>query len=866
MMITSVSGDTIDWGKSHPVLTYGGDVRRLTRNVKHLTGLSEAELRKRWSDPAREKEGALAARSSFGLWQATGDAKWRETGVRLCIAALRDLHSVSTKSLCQRIDERGIKNPDHFLLRDACLLYAFHFRLTQDAESAERAGALLARFSEAIPNWRIYVPHYGADKWSRECPQTTEGFYKDWDATGLWGTWIYLDLDAATPLLEAYDLIYDSGVLQANETLGSVEGMLRRHVQVQRNYGRVLSNMDGVQIRGILRFANVLREPEWVHFCAKWVADIYKTQFYADGWWHEGTPSYHKQIHHNLQGTVKRHLQGYSDPPGFVSQQDGAHYENLDFATIVGGALDRADAALRDIQQPNRICQVLNDTAFPQPVWWAPPMEQATSLLFGCMGHAILGTGSGKGNMVQASLSFGGTHGHEHFDCLSMTLFAKGHELISETRYRPQGISNTTREWHGMTAGHVTVVVDGMDQADRQSAAAQGTPYRRERQPEDAIPGVPDWHYRWQGHGNALNDGKLRLFNADFEMVQVVEADGERAYGGLVELEAYRRTILLVKINEEDTYVVDVFRVKGGKTHDYMLHSCLDVPHKLEMSIPLKPVGEPGAVLHKYIGSLRNARTDGPWQATFAMKDGNMGLRTFMLAQKGTEIIAGDAPAMRREGTAPFLAVRQHDGESIFVAVHHPFTQNSLVRSVEAVSLKGGASDGVAIRIVLPNAVDTVFVSQGATGHLASADGKTELRGHIGHVRQAADGKGWLYAVDAERLQHGENVTGGSGYAGMISATLRVEAGADRNAFLTDTKIPLGDDLAGHTLMIDEGGVLVQSFTIARISRIDGKTAIEVAVEPGMTITPGLIKLEYYPGWGIRGKARFRIAGAALTR
>ena len=866
IMITSASADTIEWSKSHPVLTFGGDVRHLTENIKHLVGLSEEVLRKRWSDPAHKQEVGLATRSAFGLWETTEDAKWREVGARFCVAALGDMRSASTKSLCRRIDERGIRNPDHFLLRDACRFYAFHFLLTQDAVSARRAGALLGRFAEAIPTWQIYVPHYGDDKWAHGYPQTAEGFYKGWDATGLWGTWIYLDLSAAGALLEAYDLIHGSGVLQETGALVSVETMLRRHVQVQRNYGRVLGNMDGTQIRGILRFAEVLREPEWVHLCAKWVADIYKTQFYADGWWHEGTPSYHKQIHHGLQGIVKRSLQGYSDPSGFMSKQDGTRYDNLGFAAIVGGALDRADAALRDIQQPNRICQVLNDTAFPQRVWWAPAMKQATSVLFGCMGHAILGTGSGKGNMVQASLSFGGTHGHEHYDCLSMTFFGKGHELISETRYRPQQVSNTTREWHGMTAGHATVVVDGLNQTGRQSPAAKGTPYRRERQPEDAIPGIPDWRWRWMGHGNALNDGRLRLFNTDFGMVQVVEADGERAYGGLVELDTYRRTVLLVKIDEQEAYVVDVFRVKGGTTHDYMLHSCLDVPHEVELSLPLRPVGGHDNVLHKYITGLQAARTDGSWQVTFAMDDSDVCLRTFMLAQEGTEIIAGEAPAMRREGTAPFLVVRQSDGESVFVAVHHPFTQDSLVRGVEAVSLKAEASDGVALRIVLPDAVDTILVSQGATGHLISADGTSELRGHVAHVREASGGKGWLYAVDAERLLHGKSATGGGGYAGTISATLRVEAGDDRNAFLTDVDIPPGSNLAGHTLMVDEGGILVQSFTIARISRVDGKTAIEVADEPGMTITPGLIKLEYYPGWGIRGEARFRIAGAALVR
>ena len=41
---------------------------------------------------------------------------------------------------------------------------------------------------------------------------------------------------------------------------------------------------------------------------------------------------------------------------------------------------------------------------------------------------------------------------------------------------------------------------------------------------------------------------------------------------------------------------------------------------------------------------------------------------------------------------------------------------------------------------------------------------------------------------------------------------------------------------------------------------------VHSADEPGMTISPNLIKLEYFPCWGIEGEAQFRIAGSALLR
>ena len=72
--------------------------------------------------------------------------------------------------------------------------------------------------------------------------------------------------------------------------------------------------------------------------------------------------------------------------------------------------------------------------------------------------------------------------------------------------------------------------------------------------------------------------------------------------------------------------------------------------------------------------------------------------------------------------------------------------------------------------------------------------------------------------------------------------------------------------MAGRTLMVDQGGLLVQSFRIDRVEQREGRTLVHSRDEPGMTIKPGLVKQEYYPCWGIRGEAKFKIAGSALLR
>ena len=635
---------------------------------------------------------------------------------------------------------------------------------------------------------------------------------------------------------------------------------MRRHVEIQRRWGtNWFSNLDALQIRGIIHYARILNEPEWVHECVRWIKNIYGRCFYADGWWHEGTPSYHHQSHSWLRSVAVDLLQGYSDPPGFKSERDGTRFDNLDILKMLDRQFARADDALRNVVQPNGIYQVIHDTIFPHRAP-GPPMEKARSVLFGCVGHAILGTGEGKGNLTQASLHFGGAHGHAHRDCLNLVLFAKGKELISETRYRPGKATNSTREWHTSTAGHVTVVVDGKDQV------AWYHSIRRKQQPEDAIPGVRDWKSRWSNHGSVMIDGKLRLFNHDFSQVQVAEADGERSYGSLVKMAVYRRTIALVKISETDCYVVDVFRVRGGTTHDYLLHSCLDFPHKLTTSIAPKEK-LPGP-LHKYLTDVRVGRTDDSWSATFALDDGSASLKSFFLPQKGTEIVRGTGPAMRRLGVAPFLAVRQTDGESIFVAIHHPYVREPLVQRVDPLPL--GPDDGlaVAIRVTLRDRVDTIVSTMDEEPWTLrqTPDGEIRLRGRFTHIAEGSGGE-WLYLAQGDLLAAGEKTIRGSvTHKGLLTGTRRVEAGDPFDAFITDAKLPTDGSLNGRTLMVDEGGLLVQSFRIKSVEVREGQTLIHSHDEPGMTITPNLVKLEYFPCWGIRGQARFRIAGSGLLR
>lgn len=806
----------------HPVMRFTRGADGFPTRVAEIERADDERLRRLYLDEIAS--GAVVARrherrvyAAVGLWKATGDARYRTASVRACHAMLGDLLSATDERLQGAMDaDKGFTARSRSA-RDAAYHLALLYDLTGEQAHAHRAAVLLARFAEVMPNWPIQSPHYGPMAERKLLPRDWPDYHTTDLVNGIWGGWIYGSIGNGAALACAYDLIHRSGELQRLGVLEAVERELNWGIDFQLGYGREMGNMDATTMRGLIDVAQVLGRPEVVHHCIDWVRDMLRTMFFADGWWHEGSVSYHQQIHNSLQIVIRDYLQGYSDPPGYRSP-DGTRYDALDLLAELKRPIARAAAVLHDIHQPNGNFQCIHDTSYPQVNWEKRAITKAESLLWGCVGHAILGGGENE-NMVQATLHFSGIHGHAHYDTLNFMLFAKGKELVSETRYRSLEGSTSTREWHTMTAGHATVVLDEKNQT---------VTSKRQRQPADAIAHSRDGKYRWAGHGNHMVEGKLRIHNTDFSSVQVVEADGSRAYGETNTGGIYRRTIALVRIGETDSYVVDIFRVRGGSVHDYMLHGCLDDPHTVEVSVPLDRA-MPGTV-HTYIGNLRAGSTDASWTATFVLEDGAAKLRTFFLPQAGTQVICGDAPAMRRIGTAPFLCVRQSDGESIYVAVHHPYTGEPVVQGLELLESR---LDRVAFRVLLRERIDTVVSTAEGFSHTASGE--------------------WAYEIGG-RQRH----------EGMVRGTRRIEAGDDIDAFVTDTALPADGTLDGATIMIDLGGLLVQSFTIDRIERVGDETIIHSRGEPGMTISPGLIKLEYFPCWGISGLARFCINGARV--
>jgi hypothetical protein len=147
------------------------------------------------------------------------------------------------------------------------------------------------------------------------------------------------------------------------------------------------------------------------------------------------------------------------------------------------------------------------------------------------------------------------TKPHAHIDGLSMGLYAKGLDLMPDFGYPPVqygGWYSPSVAWYQITASHNTVVVDGKSQVFDRDCKAMTT--------------------LW-------SIGKL------FKAIRISGTE-------FIEGKQYERTIIMVDISLQDSYVIDIFRVIGGKEHTKFMYSHFGkmTPHGLNL-ISSKPYG-----------------------------------------------------------------------------------------------------------------------------------------------------------------------------------------------------------------------------------------------------------------------------------
>ena len=233
-----------------------------------------------------------------------------------------------------------------------------------------------------------------------------------------------------------------------------------------------------------------------------------------------------------------RLLDGYSDPQGYVGK-DGLHLENIHPISDMEEYFYRVATGCDQLRLPSGGWLTYDDSGSGfGPTWWSGvpgetcrPLDRSGNVLLPGLRRAVLGAGSGD-KQIQVALDFaehGVNHGHQ--SGLAMQIYAFGHSLVDDFPYH----KSVLRAYGSHTVSHPTVVIDCKNQEGRHTS------------------------------------GDVEMYAPLMDGIAAIRVNDTRAYNGLAT--NYTRSLVLNSIDPDTPYVIDIFEVAGGTTHDYMLRS-----------------------------------------------------------------------------------------------------------------------------------------------------------------------------------------------------------------------------------------------------------------------------------------------------
>ena len=264
----------------------------------------------------------------------------------------------------------------------------------------------------------------------------------------------------------------------------------------------------------------------------------------------------------------------------------------------------------------------------------------------------------------------------------------------------------------------------------------------------------------------------------------------------------YRRLVAMIKGPSEGTFLVDIFRVTGGRKHAFRVFSEIGASDAEDGAIEMVGVSLPpekplpnfaGSLKSEHIFGLRDVRTakkpDPGWQAIWKQK--GRAYRMWMLSTADrVEASHGPGQETRRElGRRVRYVDTVNEGEglaSTFVAVHEPAGSNGSLPIAKAQLLAVPSKAG-------PEAVAVKIESQWGTFLLLSQfDNETEIdgakfQGKFGLVLTRPDGKRRLVTSAARTLK-----IGGLGFAGQPPRFSGKVAKNTESAITPEQPIPEG--------------------------------------------------------------------------
>jgi hypothetical protein len=384
-------------------------------------------------------------------------------------------------------------------------------------------------------------------------------------------------------------------------------------------------------------------------------------------------------------------------------------------------------------------------------------------------------------------MRFGPSLNHGHFDDLNINYIARGYELTYDLGYGHTAATQTQYGWAKQTASHNLVVVDERPQQE-----------------------------------GGLTGGSLHLF-ASSPSVQVMEASSEASYSKQ-NVREYRRTIALIGTGD-DAYLLDIFRVKGGKQHDWTFHA--PTPNAVFTGVTLGSE-EPGSLAgpliswsdkqladgdlaghpnapswiappgngYGFLAHPQRTPAPGSWSADWEI-DPTAHVRVTMPATARTEVLTAVANGLYPNYPKARYVMARRRGEQLesdFVAVIEPHGGTPHIRSVERLAVNGA----IAVKIAHDDGREDFVYS-------ALDDSPRQVKDLLVGARFA------LARVRNGKLES-LTMSGGNQFAGFGRTLNRNDdrlAGAVEsidmatNTFLTAAQLPLGNALKDAVIVFN---------------------------------------------------------------
>jgi hypothetical protein len=315
------------------------------------------------------------------------------------------------------------------------------------------------------------------------------------------------------------------------------------------------------------------------------------------------------------------------------------------------------------------------------------------------------------------------------------------------------------------------------------------------------------------------------------ERVKVADVSAEDTYPGLVSV--YRRCVSLLRDPADGSaYVLDIFRVKGGKRHDYSLHAGdaemraegivfgepqpgtvagRDVPYADPRGFDLQPgqIMEYRGSGYQFLANPAYAEAKGPWRLTW--QDGNRGMMVSVPGGLAKQVIVADGQRYWQKKDQPhndfkYMIIRREgekELESAFTTAIDIFSGKPVVGEVRSLAVEGGNGSAVAVAVQRGESEDHVVHNLDRTSKVKA--GGMEVSGSYAYVCNRQGKFEYMTLLDG-----GYMAVEGCGMELEDKYQAVVERVDERthSIVIKGAKLPGGAILAGQKLLVErpEGG------------------------------------------------------------